>query len=189
MNLKKSLPLLLTSLGFGALATSDLIRSKGLKKHQKAIEEINSNLANDTKDYPMPKKIHGTKIDRIVPADQSSKEVYTMLHPKGEQAYIIAPPSASKTALEHELGHVKAKYHESYPNLATRSLAKAYKPTFKKTKIKAEEEAWSYLPPSQEKHVLKHHALSTYEKEFHRNRGIASLAASMLAASPYLLKR
>ena len=176
----------LAALGFAGLGTADLIRSRGMREHTKYIDNINS--TSDSTNYPVPNRIHSTSVQRLA-VDSSNKDVYTLLHRDGNQAFIVAPNTAHPIAIEHELGHVKAKYHEKHPGIAARAVSIVHKPTFKATKIRNEEEAWSYVHPSREKHVLKQHALGAYDKEFHRKRGLAAVAAAVLAASPLVARK
>lgn len=185
MNLKKPI-LAAIPIGLAALAVADLYRSKGLKKDRAIVQKFNTRY--DSTNYPIPKKIGITNITRL-PITTKTNEVYTMVHPRGKQAVIIAPNTASPIAVEHELGHVKAEYYKHHPSKALRALGFAHKPTFIKTKIKAEEDAWSHVPPSANKYVLKRHALDSYEKSFHKHRGLAATMGAAITGAPYLLNK
>jgi len=111
--------------------------------------------------------------------------------------YILGAGSMPRAIVDHELGHLrdfreKGILTTDAPRLGEyvggpldNLLQAVSKERFRKGRLEAEAEAWRLAPDSEHKEELQAAGLDSYEKAFHKDRGVLAL----LAAVPTLASR
>ena len=187
--------------GFGELATHDMLKKKGLgtsreilneaflhdpvsvqqylKKNAPGIRLINTEKRLDRflkENYPDKDReaVRESLLDFI----KNKNNAAAYIGPK--KSYVISSGKLPKEIIQHELGHIEDYRSKGitfdddkiYAGGGLRPLwAALWRPYYKKTKMKAEQEAWDRVPDSEKKKLLMRHAMNTYDKSFYETRG------------------
>jgi hypothetical protein len=199
----------------GILSIVDLMRSTGLEKNREAVREaISSGKRVNSKQFVKkidPKIVVLTneqEILRELKGEMSgwrlkmlAKQLSAHLSagsnafaiPGKRRGYVIAPSTTNAEVLAHEVGHIIdfRKRNINIDNMgpyAPSFLMPYLKDTYDEKVMEREREAWRQAPGRKEPTPLEQHALGTYEKGFHRQRGfISGMTAAFLV--PALLKK